>query len=685
MEEDWAFLQPWLETLTGFLRHEHNDDLEERGVLASFECWPDAYTQRQKFMTANKCFLRVAFPTDRQLRSDRAALQRVREAMELFDRLAAVDNEAFEELLSQFLIHRAEPRPGTKRMPPVFWPTWECQLTGTLPVGDYVAGKTAVTWGELFGCPEDPWENSLEFRAAMAKLGRLELGTGGNRHNMFATNSWQIFGDAKLVRGDQKLVSQLQRVRPSPMSREINKLFELPVPPVAQLLAVGDYAKMMKTWKSPAKRVKTRLKSDEVEILPAINVEPGVQELTGAIARTDMTTLKLVLSDLEEELMFQSAATVNAWLLFSTLVCGQSLGDSGDPSLPMIKRSGKCTTWDVEYSDTSELRFGAMFSAFSEATTIKSLTLSAVRGDHGICNDPAYWMWLAYAFWSKTSRSSVQTLNITRINLTEAHVSAVTHVLANNYPTAQNGANHAPSAFGYVDIAKGTELRPVGLGSDSDITLVFQRDCELRAYYDDWSMDGTAEVVVPGYGCCKVTISEEVTKFVRDSPLLQTVVSRGGIRSLSLTLTDLESDQLVLRLFNLIGRKLQTLSLFFRCVVDRQVSLDLNAMASACPELKELRLHDWNVTMQNGTEALRVWGVKKLSISGGQMVDGLEECLQNPDYRMSRELVELKVSPNRIFRHHRLIIFEPEYVTSLMQHNKEFLPVAKKKLPQSSR
>ncbi|KAF1783400.1 hypothetical protein GQ600_1838 [Phytophthora cactorum] len=67
------------------------------------------------------------------------------------------------------------------------------------------------------------------------------------------------------------------------------------------------------------------------------------------------------------------------------------------------------------------------------------------------------------------------------------------------------------------------------------------------------------------------------------------------------------------------------------------------------------------------------------------MVDGLEECLQNPDYRMSRELVELKVSPNRIFRHHRLIIFEPEYVTSLMQHNKEFLPVAKKKLPQSSR
>ncbi|KAG2794874.1 hypothetical protein PC111_g22395, partial [Phytophthora cactorum] len=27
----------------------------------------------------------------------------------------------------------------------------------------------------------------------------------------------------------------------------------------------------------------------------------------------------------------------------------------------------------------------------------------------------------------------------------------------------------------------------------------------------------------------------------------------------------------------------------------------------------------------------------------------------------------------------------PEYVTSLMQHNKEFLPVAKKKLPQSSR
>lgn len=297
-----------------------------------------------------------------------------------------------------------------------------------------------------------------------------------------------------------------------------------------------------------------------------------------------------------------------------------------------------------------------------------------------------YWSWLVYAFWGGASISSVQKLTISRINLTEEHVLAVAHVLISNFPNPtalRPGTFLSATNHGYVDVKKGTKVRPNGYESAGDATLVLSQDYNFRANCDGSHVNDVAKVVVPGYGVCELDLREGVTEFVQDSCINPGI--RCGIRSLSLTLTDVENDGVVSSLFGLIGKGLHTLSLDFKCLVDRQFELDLNDMAAACPDLKELTLRDWNVTLGYDTEALRSWGIKKLAIRGSEIVENLVEHMSDPANRMSRELVELEVSPNRIYRQHQLIIFTDDYVDSLNALDKVPLPVQKKKLAKSSR
>jgi len=664
-------------------------------VLARFECWSDVRNQRHSFIAAGKYFLRVEFPTALSARNNRPQLQRVREAVELFDRLAVVDNAAFESLLSEFLVHQSERRTGTSlplRRPHVVWPTWEFQLTGTLLKGGAIESQSAVTWGQLFGCPDDPWETSSEFRAAMEMVKVMALKIRGNRHNFCVSNFWQIHGDAMLLTGSQKLVKELQTTRPKPLSREMNRLFELRAPPVAHLMAVGDKAALMKTWKKPEKRVKVRVRSkiEDAEVLPAVYWDSELLEMTAAFARTDMTTLKLVLSDLTEEDTVLASCRVNTGYLLNALVQRHPLCFAADRSFPAFKRPGKVKAWDVQWSDASGLRFGAVLSAFAEAKLTKTLTLSSTTKDDGIYDDPVYWVWLAYAFWSRGSHSSIQDLTISWINLTEAHVSAVKKVLANNFPEPVEIESTTPSPYGYVDIGKGTSLHFAGPRTGNAAALILAEDYRCRAHYDSSSHNGVADVVVPGYGICKVALVGDTT-FVPDTLGFTWIGNGSGIRSLSITLADVENNQVLPKLLKLVGKRLQTLSLDFSCVIDRQLSLDLSAVASACPELKELWLWDWNVLLGDDLEALQTWGIQKLSIHGSEMVDGLGSCLSDSNYRMSRELVELEisaveleVSPSRIYRH-RMILFDEAYITSLIEHKGEILSVMKEKMPKRSK
>jgi hypothetical protein len=681
MANAWSFLHPWREALVGYLRLEPNGDLEERGVLASFECWPDATKQYQKFITAEKCFLHVEFPTDPSERSNRQRLQRVREAVELFDRLAAVDNAAFESLLSEFLIYRSPRRTGTARRPHVVWPTWEFQLTGPLPPGDATESQSAVTWGQLLGCPDDPWKTSSAFRSAMGTLKATALGTGGNRHNFFVSAFWQVHGHEMLLEGSQKLVSPMQRVRPKPLSREVHNLLELNAPPVAHVLAVGRKAALIRTWQKPAQRGnKTRVKSEEIAALPAIFLQRRLPEMAAAMAQADATTLKLELSDWGEDATALANSRVDTGFLLSTLVSGRSLCAAAR-SFPPCKRSGKITAWDVQWSRTSSLRIAAVLSAFAEAKATKTLTLSPAEGDDGIYSEPAYWKWVAYAFWSRSARSSIQNLTIVWINLTEAHVAAVRKVLASGFPEPAETPSASGSAYGYVDIGKGTELRLPGLEGEDDAALTLTADCRCRAFYDS---NGVADVVVPGYGVCKVELAENAT-FVHGVLGHARTGSGCGIRSLHLTLSTIENGRVLPQLLKLVGKGLHSLSLDSGGIEDG--SLSLGTVASACPQLKELRTRDWNVVLGGDCEgeALQTWGIKRLSMRGSGAVDGLAWCLRDPDYRMSSELVELDICPSRFHRWNPPIYYDDEYVASLMEVHGEALPVVKKKMNKSSK
>ncbi|KAE9082561.1 hypothetical protein PF010_g21539 [Phytophthora fragariae] len=612
MTTEWEFLQPWRLSLLTVLQLP--DAVQDTGhIRATLQCWSDALPNDQKFVTPDACSLRVNFPTDPELRSDRESMQRIREALELFDFLAAVDNAAFELLLADYLIVRQPLQEGTERRPHVFWPTWELQLAGTLANGDVVATESSVTWGELFGCPDDPWGSSEAFRAAMTKLRRMKLGRGGNHHNKIATNSWQVFtgtvSDVLLVVSDQKLVREEQRIRPSPWSRALHKLLELQVPHVVQLKAVDDTAKMMATWQSPLCTT-VKSKPGETQFVGGLYSESIIPEVAVALARTDMATFKL---DNTVDGVLLPEARTNAGFLLSLLICGRSICFPSGNSLPALERTGKCSRWDIPINGISALRFGAIFSAFTEATSIETLVLA----DNGVYHDPVYWSWLAYVFCSKTSETSVEIMDISLVDVTEQHVVAVEQVAASNYP--QPKSESARSRYGYVVIQEGTELRLTGVDGEQG-----------------------------GYGICEVNLLDGVAEFIHDTPapnIFFTANDTRGVRSLSLTLASVENDSIVPRLLSAIGGGLHTLSLEFKC--GGPVGLNLSALASACPELKELRVHNCNVKLGRDREALRAWGIRKLFLWGTQMVRNLPECLSDSAYRMSGELTKLEVSLTR--------------------------------------
>ncbi|OWY91412.1 hypothetical protein PHMEG_00040017 [Phytophthora megakarya] len=100
---------------------------------------------------AGRCWIPVPFPADVVLRRDRKKLQRIHEALELFNTLATVNRRAFLHLLVEFVV-------VADHFDDIFTPdmifvssVWECYLVGRLDSEEVV-----TRWGELFGCGEDP-------------------------------------------------------------------------------------------------------------------------------------------------------------------------------------------------------------------------------------------------------------------------------------------------------------------------------------------------------------------------------------------------------------------------------------------------------------------------------------------------------------------------------------------------
>ncbi|KAG6615012.1 uncharacterized protein IUM83_08711 [Phytophthora cinnamomi] len=267
MEDKWQFLRPWRETLRE-CKSLHDslaveDSREFRAsqlpVRASLRCWPSLPKGYEQL--AGRCAIPIPFPADIASRRDARKLQRIREAVELFNVLAAVSRPAFLQLLGDFVVV-ADNFADLFTPDLIFvFPVWECYLVGTVASEDDVADGSTVSWGALFGCSEDPRQHSTEFCAAMEKLEDMRREVTGALCDFMgrqATAEWSegcnvIEWTAEHVAIPTNGVQDAARCKVAVasadfFSRELSSLLEVDVPAVVQLCAVSDSAKMLEMW-----------------------------------------------------------------------------------------------------------------------------------------------------------------------------------------------------------------------------------------------------------------------------------------------------------------------------------------------------------------------------------------------------------------------------------------------------
>jgi hypothetical protein len=163
------------------------------------------------------------------------------------------------------------------------------------------------------------------------------------------------------------------------------------------------------------------------------------------------------------------------------------------------------------------------------------------------------------------------------------------------------------------------------------------------------------------------------------SGFLATAEAPCGLRSLSISFSDIENDDLLPRFLALVGGRLRSLTLRNCFEFRHSVGLDLCAVAAACPELRTLHLSGFEVTISDDNDALRSWRLKKLHI-GGSDVDGLIRLLEDPTYRTSRELVGLRLDRlSHVQRDRRgqrdQFCLTVDDLSALKAHHGEFLSV----------
>ncbi|KAL4139121.1 hypothetical protein PRIC2_002619 [Phytophthora ramorum] len=695
MDDKWAFLRPWRQmlqeckTLHDSLDSSNSRDFRASNlpVHASVRCWPSLPKGYQAL--GGRCSIPIPFPANAAIRRDRVKVQGIREAVEIFNVLATVSRAAFLELVAEFVVV-ADNFDDLFTPDYIFvFPVWECYLVGTLGSEDIVANEAAVTWGTLFGCPDDPMEYSTEFRGAMDALEIMRKQVTGALCDFMGRRAKAEWGDASSViewtaehaaiptKGAQvheenKCESDLSTV--DSFSHQLRKLFEIKVPSVVQLCAVGDSAKMLRTWE----QTPPNLAPQTVEALKPMFSASGSAELTNALAYMNLKTFRLYLDE-AMDLMQPGEALTDAGFMLSTLVYGQSTcKPTGDKRSP-IHRNGGIGDLQVTFAGHSTCRPAGICSAIAESSSVEELTLRmGTIGDRNPSLNHNRWGWLAYALWSSASNSSIQSAKITNIHLARSTIGSVAAALARNFPPTQRLQYQQP-VYGYIDIQEGTELRPIGVETVDTTMLVMSRSCRCRARCDESDANGEAEVVVPGYGLCQLKPGDEANKFVPDEP----VISRfqggqsSGLRSLSLEFFEIENHTLVPNLLESIGKNLRSLSLgMFWTGRRRHIMLD--DVAAACPHLEELCLANFEVIISS-TEELHNWGVRKLSIQSTEEVVGLTDCLSDPTHRISRELAELEMTFPRSMRD------ATRYADALTSRNGDYLAVTKEKLPLKSK
>ncbi|POM74258.1 Hypothetical protein PHPALM_8821 [Phytophthora palmivora] len=206
MVTDWSFLNPWRDALCSVLTPQESCLSRALARLT--------FTRHDgNPLSMITCMLVVNFPADEERRNNIELLQTVREAIEIFNMLAAVDKTAFVTLLPEFTdvvreIWDISDGPRLIRL------VWDCTLVGQLSPSDPVASKHSVTWGELFGCPNDPWEYSEKFRDAMHRLEAMGLEDIGDWWGVLESIEYSAKDDGVPINGEQWIESGLAKIDP---------------------------------------------------------------------------------------------------------------------------------------------------------------------------------------------------------------------------------------------------------------------------------------------------------------------------------------------------------------------------------------------------------------------------------------------------------------------------------------
>ncbi|KAG1710024.1 hypothetical protein DVH05_017033 [Phytophthora capsici] len=305
-------------------------------------------------------------------------------------------------------------------------------------------------------------------------------------------------------------------------------------------------------------------------------------------------------------------------------------------------------------------------------------SLDELKVSIATCESEFKWQWLTYAVFSTVSRCSVEKLSLCAGTLTQEDISKIEGVLQSSFPQPDT-VEFIPATYGYVDLTQGTELRPL-LASQNDVVLAVCRSYQCRALL---STQNHAQVVVPGYGICQISVGDGLNVFVHDRPSdLAALPTPDRVYSLELDVNELEDGRLVALLLNLIGRHLKRVSIYY--TGDSLRHIDLSGIAAACPHVEYLLLRDFMVTITPGTKPVHQWGIQRLIIEGSSEITGLPACLSDPKGRMAKELVEVRVVESETRSHSawlRNIQVSSDFAISLQQHHGEYLSVAKKKFP----
>ncbi|KAG3195856.1 hypothetical protein PC128_g8130 [Phytophthora cactorum] len=191
-------------------------------------------------------------------------------------------------------------------------------------------------------------------------------------------------------------------------------------------------------------------------------------------------------------------------------------------------------------------------------------------------------------------------------------------------------------------------------------------------------MASMARIVIPGYGLCTVKIGDGAV-FIHDNApqiLFQEYQSR-CIRELTIYNLVVEDDSVLLDLLAKIGKGWHTL--WITKLVTRfrkaEEGLDLSVLAAICPQLEELMLFNFDVSLSEYNEALRRWPVKKMRLCETLCYPSLTRCLRDHTCLMATNLVQLHVTSSGNTP------FSTDEIREIESHGGELLPLTKEKLP----